>query len=102
MVGRELAERLHLARRHEVGEEERGRHSEEQAYSSRQGETGIEVFDVLLEQFGLVYHLLQCHHGEQGYGELGNDQYRRHGAELGIHREMVDEEVGKGHEVLSP
>ena len=50
----------------------------------------------------IFQHLLQCHHSQEGYGEFGYDEYRGYRPELGIHRYIVEEEVGHRHEVPTP
>ena len=51
---------------------------------------------------GVFYHLLQRHHGEQGYGKLGYNQDAGYSAELVVHRHIVQEEVCQAHKVLAP
>ena len=55
-----------------------------------------------LEEVLGLQHLLQSQHSKQRNGELGDDEYRCHGAELGVHRHIVEEEVGEPHEVSAP
>ena len=52
--------------------------------------------------FRVANHLGQGEHGQDRHGEFGNHQRRRHGAELRIHRQHIDEEVGGSHEVVTP
>ena len=54
------------------------------------------------QALGVVHHLLQCQHSQQGDGELGNDEDAGHGAELVVHGHVVEEEIGEAHEVLAP
>ena len=46
--------------------------------------------------------LLQRHHGHQRNGELCYHQYGSNCTELVVHGHVVQEEVGKSHEVLAP
>ena len=50
----------------------------------------------------MANHLGQGEHGQDRHGEFGDHQRRRHGAELRIHRQHIDEEVGGSHEIVSP
>ena len=52
--------------------------------------------------FRVANHLSQGEHGQDRHGEFGNHQRRRHGAELRIHRQHIDKEVGGSHEIVSP
>ena len=47
-------------------------------------------------------YLLQCQHCEQGDGELGDDEDGGDGAELVVHGDIVQPQVGPRHEVLTP
>ena len=48
------------------------------------------------------YPFLQGKECEQRDCEFGDDQNRGHRAEFGVHRHVVDEEVGKRHEIPTP
>ncbi len=55
-----------------------------------------------LQEFRLVHQFLQCQHGQQRDGKLGNDQDAGYGTELGIEGDIVKEEVRERHEVTTP
>ena len=98
-----LLELAHLCIGCEI-EEQSGHQREEQTRHSRQGEGCPKGFPTpcspLLTLRG--YEFFQCQHRQERYTELRNDQYRLYRSELGIHRHIVDEEVGQRHVVLSP
>ena len=119
-IGRELlryVSRLHiLAHIALVGtgkiiSKEQIRHQpEEQGHTSRQSKAEGKIMLAgemppltLSLQTGRVFHkFLQSKHSQQGDGELGNDKYTGHGAELIIHGDIIQEEVCESHEILSP
>ncbi len=74
----------------------------QQGHTTRQGETEIKELYLLTNNLRMLQNLLQGHNSQQGYGEFGNHQNRRHSAELGIQRYVVDKKIGKGHEVFTP
>ena len=57
---------------------------------------------MLLQEIFLGEHLVQRKHSQQRYGKLGYHKDARHGAELVVHREVVDKQVGEPHEIVSP
>ena len=62
-----------------------------------------EVYAYLLcEEVGSVEYLLKSQHCQQRNGEFGYHEYRSHRSELGIHGHIVEEKVGKPHEVAAP
>ena len=90
-------------------EEEVGCEPEEEADACGEGKTDVEGVDGLAQQgeaqvdaVGVFDVAFESHDGKQGHGELGDDEYGGHGAELVVHGEVVEEEVGKPHEVLAP
>ena len=93
---------LHLVCRNEAVEEHVWHHGEEQGHTASQREGCYRLFPLSGQYRRLFYHLLQCQHGQQGDGELGDDENGGDGAELSVHRHVVDEEVCQAHEVLSP
>ena len=112
---RKLAQGLHLVIADKVGEEHLRHQGKQQAHATGEGEGNAEGGvgrEELADSTGRlarrsadgcrVEPLLQGQHGEQGYGKLGYDQYGGHRAELGVHGDIVDEEVGQRHEVTSP
>ena len=101
LVGRELAQCLALGSGYKV-EESATAEGEYCGNSGRKGKADINIFDFAREQFGLVHDAFQGKHGKQRYGELCDNEYRRHRAELGIHRHIVDEEIGERHEIMPP
>ena len=74
----------------------------EQAKHCTSTKRAVECLGVLLEEIGLGENLLQREHCKQRHGQLGNDEYARHGAELVVHGEMVDKQIGEPHHVVSP
>ena len=121
ILARYRGERAQLGVRHEVGEEHRRHDGERHAHARRKQEAEREPRAILhlaahqsvrsradeqwgsaLEEVLCLQHLLQSQHSKQRNGELGDDEYRRHGAELGVHRNIVEEEVGEPHEVSAP
>ena len=102
LVSRELRQGLHLARRDVVAKEHVGHRPEQQGHTAREGERGDNGLTQLISFHFPAHHFLQRQHGQQGNGELCDDENRGHGSELGVHRHVVDEEIGKTHEVLTP
>ena len=97
-----LVELLHLRTGDKVGEEYIRHQGEEHAEASSECERHPHPAHLLLEYCWVVDDLLERHHCQEGDGELGYDEDGGHGAELGIHRYVVEEEVGERHEVLAP
>ena len=86
--------------------DERPRHVGEQGdqgrHAGRQGKADIGVLHLPTQQVRLVDEAFQRQGGQQRYGELGDDEDARHGTELRIHRDVIEEEVGESHEVVPP
>ena len=102
MFCRNTLQGLHLAGGDEAVEEHRWHQREQQGDNARQQERDTHILHPRLHQFRLVKQLLQRQHRQQGDGELGDDEYRGHRTELGVHRHIVDEEVRQTHKVLTP
>ena len=92
----------HLTGGDETAEEERRHQREQQGDASRQDKADNQRHLQLLLLYIITQHLFQRQHRQQGDGELCNHQDRRHRAELRIHGHIVEEEVGKAHEVSAP
>ena len=93
---------MHLTSRDKACEESCRHQGEEQGDTCRQGETYIEIFRLFLEHLRFIEDLFQSHHGQQRYREFRNHEDRGDGTELVVHRYIVEEEIGKAHEVLTP
>ena len=82
--------------------EHRRRHNaqktDEQAYPERDKHRPA----VTLRIAASVNQSLHCKYGKQGNGKLRHHEYARHRAELIVHREVVDHQVGEPHHVMSP
>ena len=102
ILSRQTLDGTQLARRDKAVEEHRRHHRKQQGNTTRQQEANANILHSWLQQLGLVHQLLQRQHGEQGYRKLCDDEYRRHRTELGVHRHIVEEEIRKAHEVLTP
>ena len=102
LVGRYLTHGLHLAYADIVGEEQLRHESEEQGSTTRQQESRDDPFQFLFQNVRFLDNLLQCHHSQQWDGKLCNHQDAGHCTELGVHRHVVEEEVGERHEVAAP
>ena len=97
-----LAERHTLGRRDEVVEEEAGHEGEEQSHAGGEAEAHVDPAHIAGEHLRVFHDAAQRHHGKQRDGKLGYHKDRRHGAELGVEGHIVEEEIGKGHEVATP
>ena len=98
-----LIEHLQVLCRHQVGQTGGEGKKEADACRERKTHTGADaVVAFFPHPFGVAQHARQSEDGEQRQGELCHHEGRGDGAELGIHRQMVDEEVGEGHGVFSP
>ena len=61
--------------------------------------------DVVLfatQAVGIGHNLFQGEHRKQGYREFCNDEDAGDGAELVVHRHVIQEEIRKAHEVFAP
>ncbi len=85
----------------DVVEEHSWHHGEHGGDACCQHETDGNIPQQLL-LIVIFQHFLQCHHSQEGYGKFGYDEYRGYRPELGIHRYIVEEEVGHRHEVPTP
>ena len=102
LIGRNLTQRLYLIVAEEVGEEHLGHQGKKQRYATRQGKRHIQPLGLLLQHLGFFHYFLQGQHRQQGDGELGNNKDGCHRTELGIHRHVVQEEVGERHKITTP
>ena len=99
---------MEVGLRHILAEEHVRHEPEQQRYAAREAETDGKIMDaghiatLALEALGMLHHLSETEHGQQGNGEFRNDQDGGHGAELVVHGHVVKEEIGEAHEVLSP
>ena len=100
--GHGILQHLHLAGTDIGAEEHVGHQPEEQGEAAGEGQGRSEGRLVAGEPVLLLHDIPQRQHGQQGDGELGNDEDGGHGAELVIHGYVVEEEVGPRHEVLAP
>ena len=64
--------------------------------------TNIDVLDLTSKHFGVIDQLFKRHHRKSWDGKLGNDKNRRHCPEFRIHRYIIDEKVGKRHQIAPP
>ena len=99
---RGVVEHGQLLLRHVSAEEHVGQEGEEQGHAARQAEAHVDGAQVLFQHLRFVHHLLQGQHGQQGDGELRHHEDGGYGAELVVHRHVVDEQVGEPHEVVPP
>ena len=99
---RQLLQRLCLLYRYEIREEYARHDGEEQTETCCQTEAGIYIFYLLCQNLRLIHNLLQRHHRQQRNGKLGYHEDRCHRSELSIHRHIIEEEIGKRHEVSTP
>ena len=98
----QLLQSLCLLHGDEVGEEQAGHEGEEQTEACRQSQAGIDPFCLFGQYLRFIHNLLQRHHRQQRDGKLGDDENGSHRSELGVHRDVVEEEIGEGHEVPAP
>ena len=102
LFGRNLTHGLHLALTDKTGEEQLRHQSEKQGNAARQSKGDKNILQLLSHHLRFIDNLFQCQHSQQGDGKLGYHKDRGHRAELGIHRHIIEEEVGKRHEVTAP
>ena len=96
------AQGTHFARRNKAIEERGWHQGKQQAEACSNTKADVDRLAIFGKTLGLVKQFLEGHHGQQGDGEFGNHQYRGHSTELGIHGHIVEEEIGKAHEVTTP
>ena len=99
---RNLLQGMILASRHKVAEESARHQGKKGTETGCQSEADVYELHLLGKQLGLIHNALQCHHGQKRNGKLGYHEDGSHGSELGIHRHIVEEEIGKRHEVPTP
>ncbi len=102
VFGRQLLQRLHLLYGDEIWEEYARHDGKEQAETCGQAEASIYIFYLSCQYLRFIHDLLQSHHRQQRNGKLGDDEDGCHRTELGVHRHVIQEEIGKRHEVSTP
>ena len=99
----QLGKGLLVGRRKQIGRIGHERIEQTHAHREDGGHTEGDFAAARAENlFGMANHFGQGEHRQDGHGELCDHQGRRNGAELGVHGQHVDEEVGGCHEVVSP
>ena len=105
---RQLLQGLRFLDWYETAEEQTRHQCKQQGNATSEGERN-EEWRVKSEEFATailftssVHPFLQSQHGKQRNGKLSNNKNWGYRAELGIHRHIVDKEIGQRHEVLTP
>ena len=97
---------MHLCIAYKLVEEQCRSNSKEKSDTSRQCEREMEEIELretlALDAVRLLYLLLEGKHCQQRNGKFCYHEDGSHGAELGIHRHIIDEEIGQSHEVSAP
>ena len=99
---RQCCQCSYLAARNKVVEEHGWHYTEQQGYTTCQRKAYAHILHSGLHHFWLVKQFLKRHHGQQWNGEFSYYEYRCHRTELGVHWDVIEEEVGESHEVLTP
>ena len=102
LVGRDALQSIHFHGRYIRREEQLRQYGKQKRQSTRQPEANQKILLAFLDYIRDSHHLLQCQHGQQRNSKLGYHEDGRHRTELVVHRHIVDEQVSKSHEILTP
>ena len=102
MLGGQTLKSVQFTGRDKAAEKRRWHQREQQRDTTRQQKRYAYILHSRLHQLWFIEDLFQSHHGQQRDRKLSNHEDRGDGTELVVHRYIVEEEVGKAHEVLTP